>query len=130
MADTINYFKLALQSYCYMVASSENTELAQSLFNENDEEVLKNFIIETSKVRSKAQTIFESGRIFQSLLDKTNKDFKDTMAECVDGLNKFREFVKDAILDNHSNEIVDMESNEDIEENKEEVKNEDCGDKM
>ena len=28
MADTINYFKLALQSYCYMVASSENTELA------------------------------------------------------------------------------------------------------
>ena len=69
MADTINYFKLALQSYCYMVASSENTELAQSLFNENDEEVLKNFIIE-ARLEAKHKQSLNLGESFSLYLIK------------------------------------------------------------
>ncbi|WP_297419378.1 hypothetical protein [Clostridium sp.] len=88
------YYKQALQTFAYSLNYTSNKSKANIMYEETNEEILKNEIIAWKNKISEKEFYYLSGRVSEVVLnDADNNDGCDGFNVCMGGLNLFENFI-------------------------------------
>ena len=87
------YYKNALQCFAYYLTYMENTELAKTLYQEESEEKLEEFILKKKETVSEKEFYYQAGRSCQEVLHMAEKEGTDQYNASFGGLLDFEDFI-------------------------------------